>query len=162
MKYLGGRKRKYESLDVRFEASYIKSDECWLWNGPMNGTGYGHMEVSRAKWVTAHRFSYEKFIGKIPEGLFVCHKCDVRNCVNPSHLFLGTAADNNLDKETKGRAIVLRGSAHGVSKLTEAQVKEIKAAPRKHGICAELGRIYNISRQNISYIRSNKAWSHVS
>lgn len=64
--------------------------------------GYGQFNTS-IKLVRAHRFSYELHFGKIPQGMFVCHKCDIPNCVNPEHLFLGTPKDNTQDCIRKGR-----------------------------------------------------------
>lgn len=79
-------------------------EECWLWTGRRNQHGYGLWTPTfRAKDLRAHRVSYELKVGPIPDGLFVCHRCDVRNCVNPIHLFVGTNTDNMLDKIQKGR-----------------------------------------------------------
>lgn len=75
---------------------------CWIWIGACNFDGYGHLTVSQKPW-SAHRFSYTIFTGEIPKGMCVCHKCDCPPCVNPDHLFLGTAKDNARDKYEKGR-----------------------------------------------------------
>ena len=79
-----------------------EEDECWIWTGCTNWKGYG---LIRDNYVTlkAHRVSYEIHQGPIPEGMLVCHTCDVRTCVNPKHLFIGTAQDNEDDKQSKGR-----------------------------------------------------------
>lgn len=79
-----------------------QEDGCWLWQGGLR-SGYGRLKV-KGRLVTAHRLSYEVHIGPIPEGMLVCHTCDVRNCVNPAHFFLGTYKDNSDDKWNKGRA----------------------------------------------------------
>lgn len=77
---------------------------CWLWIGTVNYWGYGHFyELNPKKIVKAHRKSYELYKGPIPDGMCVCHKCDVRSCVNPDHLFLGTHKDNVHDMINKGR-----------------------------------------------------------
>lgn len=87
----------------RFNSRYIPSVDsgCWLWQGYLT-RGYGRFRVSGAL-VSAHRFAYLQFVGEIPDDMHVCHQCDVPNCVNPTHLFLGSAADNVHDAMKKGR-----------------------------------------------------------
>jgi len=75
---------------------------CWLWTGHMMSTGYGRTQIKDKTYLT-HRLSYEAFNEPIPEGLWVLHKCDVRLCVNPKHLFVGTHQDNMNDAVKKGR-----------------------------------------------------------
>lgn len=89
----------------RFVSKIKKSDGCWLWTSCKRGiTGYGAFRFN-GKVVNSHRMAYELFIGKIPEGMLVCHKCDNKMCVNPDHLFLGTERDNYYDAVSKGRVI---------------------------------------------------------
>jgi hypothetical protein len=75
---------------------------CWLWTGSKDDGGYGWFSVD-VKTMRAHRVSYELHYGPIPDGFFVLHGCDVRHCVNPSHLYLGTQFDNICDRDTRGR-----------------------------------------------------------
>lgn len=97
--------RKYPPLEVRFWRRVDRAggpDACWLWLGPKTPRGYG--ATSRLnKSVRAHRLSWELTNGPIPDGLIVCHRCDNPSCVRPSHLFLGTHADNMQDCSAKGR-----------------------------------------------------------
>lgn len=86
----------------RFYSKIEKTDTCWLWKAGQRGNGYGAIKVN-GKTVLAHRFSYELHKGEIPNGLYVCHSCDVRSCVNPDHLWLGTQKDNMMDARVKGR-----------------------------------------------------------
>lgn len=82
-----------------FLKNIYKTSHCWFYIGLLNNRGYGKVGNS-----TAHRLSYKLHIGRIPNGRFICHKCDVPNCVNPKHLFLGTHSDNMKDRQAKGRA----------------------------------------------------------
>lgn len=78
---------------------------CWLWVGSVrNSGGYGNFWAD-GHHITAHRFSYEFFVESIPKGMQVCHTCDMRRCVNPDHLWLGTNKENNQDMLNKGRHV---------------------------------------------------------
>jgi hypothetical protein len=77
---------------------------CWLWTGSKNLGGYGQFKWNSTESESTHRASWRIFMGKIPENIQVLHRCDVRHCVNPNHLFLGTNDDNHLDKAIKKRA----------------------------------------------------------
>ncbi len=92
------------SIAERFEnyVDRIPWSGCWLWNKGVNNTGYGTTCVE-GKWKLSHRLSWEFHYGDIPVGMSVLHKCDVRSCVNPLHLFLGTQSDNVRDRQEKGR-----------------------------------------------------------
>jgi hypothetical protein len=88
------------------EEEYVRLDEetgCYLWEGAKGGDGYGIITQNNVTR-RVHRVFYENYVGPIPEGMFVCHACDVKNCVNPLHLCLGTNRENMDDMVEKGRA----------------------------------------------------------
>lgn len=130
----------------------IDANGCWIWRGGVDSYGYGVMSYN----VKAHRFFYETHVGEIPDGLCVCHKCDVRNCVNPSHLFLGTSQENTADKTAKGRQV--KGKDVHKAKLTDADVREILALDLP---CRVLAEQYGVTDTTISYIKMGKTWKHV-
>jgi hypothetical protein len=77
-------------------------DDCMVWRGARNGCGYGAKRIG-GKVRSTHRLAWEWANGTIPDGMCVLHRCDNPPCCNPSHLFLGTVADNNRDRKAKGR-----------------------------------------------------------
>jgi len=134
---------------------------CWLWAAALDKDGYGKLRVG-GRMLSAHRVSYELHNEPIPNGMCVCHCCDTRLCVNPTHLFLGTQADNNRDMTIKGRQDTARGEASGTAKLTEADVLSIRALYATGGLThRELAKRFGVERSNVSHIVSRKTWSHV-
>ncbi len=134
-----------------------KPDACWPWTGPMH-RAYGVITDDHLRQVLAHRVSYERVHGPVPKGLNVCHRCDNPPCVNPAHLFVGTAADNTADMVHKDRQA--KGSAVGTSKLTEADVPAIRALRHKmtnKAIAVKFG----ISRALVHCVMARKYWKHV-
>lgn len=103
---------------------------CWEWQGFRSPRGYGKFTVGRLGTVTAHRLAFQLFCGPVPDGMFVLHRCDNPPCCNPTHLFLGTHADNMRDRDTKGRT--LRGALLPQTKLSESQRDDIRREYRRH------------------------------
>lgn len=135
---------------------------CWIWNGKPNSVGYGIISWGgrNGKRMYAHRFSWMKYKGQIPDGLWVLHKCDIRNCVNPRHLFLGTAQDNTDDMFKKGRNRAPRGEACGKSKVSEDQVLEIRKMSLSGNSISSISKLFGLSYNAIDYIIHGESWRH--
>lgn len=117
--------------------------------------GYGQAAFNY-KTVRAHRLAYEAFVGPIPKGMCVCHRCDVRECVNPDHLFLGTSQENMADRDQKGRTA--RGEKQGFARLTSAQALAVYSDPRK-GVT--IATEYGVTPGTVSSIKHGRNWAHV-
>jgi hypothetical protein len=130
---------------------------CWLWDGHLNEHGYGKFGYKGQNGL-AHRASYDMHVEPVPEGLWVLHKCDVPCCVNPEHLFLGTQQDNIDDMHAKKRERHPIGMAHGRAKLTEDDVRAIRADIRSQ---AQLSKLYGVTKTNIYSIKRRETWKHV-
>ena len=151
----------------RFWAKVDKGGECWEWTGSLDTRGYGSFHLNR-KVILSHRLSYvlhHPITIDLLEGhreICVCHRCDNRKCINPSHLFLGTSADNHRDCVSKGRGVDNRGENHGRSKLTETQVREIRIKYANGGVTyQQLALEYEVNHTTISKIIHRKCWKHI-
>lgn len=140
--------------------------DCWIWCGYRNKSGYGFFDAKN--WcginnIGAHRFSYMLFIDDIPDGMDVCHKCDIPQCVNPKHLFLGTPRDNVLDAVAKGRWVVAGRPKRGRCKLTKENVKLIRATlPRWNlGVAMKLCADLSVSLEAIRDVFYKRTWADV-
>jgi hypothetical protein len=139
-----------------------KSGDCWEWTAARNKFGYGLFGVTGSrKMIVAHRWSYIEENGPIPKGMCVCHRCDNPSCVRPDHLFLGTRADNNRDKKSKGREARLSGESNGNAKLTREQVKDIRLRYNNGESTSLLGEEFSMSRQAINNVVSGKTYKSI-
>ena len=142
-----------------FNRKTKKSSGCWIWGGWKPGQHYPYASLGTdGNRMTAHRLAYRLFKGEIPEEYFVCHSCDSKGCVNPSHLFLGTAKDNLRDAMDKGRFFNC-GEANPGAKLSLDDVLKIKAAIANGKSQEALALEFGVSQTNISYIVLGKTWS---
>ena len=123
-------KESYHDRRVRvFWSRVSKSNDCWEWTAGRSTSGYGRFSYV-GQTINAHRFVYEVVVGSIPKDGYVCHHCDNPGCVNPDHLFLGTAADNSADMVQKGRAARNANPRYGTdnssAKLDPEKVGEMR------------------------------------
>jgi hypothetical protein len=145
---------------------------CWLWMGTQHSKGYGTVRAGRLP-TFAHRVAYEMTHGPIPKGLLVCHRCDVRWCVNPTHLFVGTHRDNMDDMKRKGRAATgtrngmardphlanrAPGESNPMAKLTWSAVAEIRAAHATGEVQQRIADRFGVCDATINRIVKNKSW----
>lgn len=138
---------------------------CWIWLGVLQSNGYGTIYVGHqtgaGRIIGAHRYSYSAFRGEIPPGLFACHSCDMTWCVNPGHIFPGTAKDNADDCHGKGRGTHLFGETHGRAKITEATARSIKLHVALGGSNEEIAKAHGCTLAIVRNIRYAIAWRHI-
>ncbi len=146
---------------------------CWEWKGKLDPTGYARFQYKRQRW-HAHRASFVVHNGKIPPFTMICHKCHIRHCVNPEHLYAGSHADNMRDMREAGRAfrgdkeyykahpeLCKKGEECNFSKLTKNQVIMIKELYKLVPNCCSIGKFTGINRKTISDILNKISWSHL-
>lgn len=158
--------------ESRFWEKVDKTGECWIWSASKNSKGYGQI----SHWVDgkrivrrAHRVAFELAYGPIPEmpgshGACVLHRCDNPSCVNPSHLFIGTNAENVRDMDRKGRRkfSVKLGSDHPNSILNEAIVREIARLHYDEGVSqTALSKKFGVCISTINHIFTGRLWAHL-
>ena len=150
-------------IEKRFWNRFDKpngSTGCWIWTGNCPDGRYGKVKID-GKSVNVHIVAFRLTHGPIQKGQHVLHKCDTASCGNPAHLFVGTPQDNRNDMIQKRRYGF--GEKHGMAKLTEQDVKNIRitwnAAPKKFGLLSVLGRQYRVSHSTIDRIVKNESWN---
>lgn len=147
-----------------FNSRFVRSaSECLEWTGNLNENGYGRFVFEGRQWFT-HRLAYTLSVGPIPQGLFVCHRCDNPACGDPAHLFVGTSADNLADMRAKGRGFVpppAKGSAHPKTALADQDVYGIRAAHAGGENQSAIARRLGIGRGVVANICQGKTWRHL-
>lgn len=140
----------WEKVDKKSE------NDCWMWLGHIDRYGYGKF------WnFLSHRFSWIDTFGNIPDGLYVCHKCDNPSCVNPRHLFLGTQLDNMQDMVKKGRIHSHIGEDNPKSKLSERDIYKIYRLYDAGLSGYKIAKMFLVSKTNILGIVRGKTWRHL-
>lgn len=150
--------REYHRKPVDERLSNYVEDEsgCWVWQGYKND-GYGKLNDGGRMMLT-HRVAYAHRYGPISPKLMVCHDCGNRACINPEHLYLGTAKENAADMVRHGNAGTQKGEDIGSSKLTEREVLAIRASDMSG---TGLAQLYGVTPANISAVRNHKTWRHI-
>lgn len=158
-----GNHTTYSSDFDRINANVFKTETCWLWTGFIDELGYGRISSNRKDY-KAHRLSYQTFIGPIPPGMCVLHRCDVRNCANPEHLFLGSQLDNIKDMVAKNRHRTnpRYGTENPMSKVNDSIVRQIRAIYADGGTSQrKVADQFGLSVMTVNRIVNRKLWGHV-
>lgn len=153
---------RYIPLELKYMPE--PNSGCWLWTAALGKAGYGSLRDPRVgHTVHAHRYMWELENGPIPSGLEICHKCDVRSCVNPQHMFLGTRSDNMQDCSRKKRVFVpgFQGEDVGTSKLMEFEINEIRKRRAMGELLQDVANDFGIHYSTVSKIALRKAWGHI-
>lgn len=146
------------ALPQRIAARVCESGGCLLWTGCTAGRGYGVLSWC-GKQSYAHRVVYEHAYGPIPNGTFVCHRCDNAACVNPEHLFLGAARDNSRDMVAKGRQA--RGTRNGQAKCTPKDVLHAVELRKAGATYASVAVALSVSVEQARRIVRGDHWAHL-
>jgi len=151
-----------ESVRFLRRVDKTPSSGCWLWTASRIGGNkwHGQWRNGEGQHELSHRAAWRMFVGEIPEGMFVLHRCDDPICVNPAHLFLGTQTDNLNDMWAKKRARPKQslGEKHGMSKLTSEMVREIRDS-KETGVA--LSRKFGVTPTTICDVRKRRIWNHI-
>jgi hypothetical protein len=157
-----------KTTEQRFWAKVDKTlglgiGDCWLWTGATNDSGYGKLSANGSQAYRAHRFSYELVHGLLPKAVCVLHRCDVRRCVRPDHLFEGDRATNNKDAASKGRAKggAGKGSAHPRAILDEWAIEYIRYLHEQGLGATQIARMLGRKRSTIKNVLAGTNWLHV-
>ncbi len=151
---------KLERLKMNFEKHVIKKDGCWDWKGCLHKTGYAVLKFEN-KQIGAHQASYMIHKGKIPDGLWILHHCDVKSCTRPQHIYAGTPSRNSQDREDRKRRPIKRGIDHPNSLLDEDEVREIKKLIKMGVTLIRISDDYGISTGAIRAIKDGVTWKHI-
>ena len=149
-------------IEERFWKFIVKKESCWSWIGN-KANGYGRISTGKKSegYTLAHRLSWEIHNKqKIPDGMFVMHKCDNPECCNPKHLMIGTPKENTQDMIAKGRKRVVAplGAENGKSILNEEKVRLIRSSDLPH---AKLAKLLEVSPSCVRGVRIGRTWSHI-
>lgn len=137
---------------TRFMGKVFVTEGCWYWRGARDRKGYGRFWFE-GRTRGAHRVAALIFGAGIPEGMVAMHTCDNPPCVNPSHVVVGTVADNNADRARKGRSAPQAGQCNGNARLTEDAVREIRRRYAAGGVSQrQLAREFGVGQMTVSYV----------
>ena len=136
------------------------TSNCWISKRSVRKDGYSSLKVN-GKEVLAHRLSFEIFRQAIPVDKLVCHTCDVRNCVNPDHLYLGSDSTNAKDRQVRNKSCIQTGEKNHRSFLTYQHVLDIREMIKNGYRGSTLAKYFGLKETHISAIKNKKIWVHI-
>lgn len=152
------RKRIVGNDLARLRSYTIEADGCWAWLGSKTKDGRPVIWF-RGRLRMASIVAHTLYIGDVPDGIEVCHRCDNPECTNPEHLFLGTRRENIDDAMSKGR--IKKGERHGMAILTDTDVLAIRRLGRRGESSGPLAALFGVSEETIRKIKNGRAWKHL-
>ena len=162
---LMARGKRNRAADFWVRVAAETASGCRLWLGTVDHGGYGYLSWrsarSRPGRSSAHRLAWTLTYGQVPEGLYVLHRCDVPACVNPLHLFLGTAKDNTVDMQQKGREADRRGERNQKAMLSEHDVRAIRRMASRGVSYRAIARLYEVTCGCVGPVVRREHWPHV-
>jgi hypothetical protein len=158
---MGGPRLKGTTLEEKLMLNSVVNDSgCRIWERAKDDLGYGKIPHN-GKQRLVHRLAFELWVEPLGDKMFVCHRCDVPSCLEPTHLFQGTNQENMDDKGQKGRQAKLKGVLNGNSAFCDYDIREMRALYSAGFGQAELGRMYDVSRGTINDIVKRRRWKHL-
>lgn len=171
----------HESLAVRFDRKHEPEpmSGCWLWTAAVNNRGYGVLGDGGHAIVLAHRTSWLLHRGEIPSGLWVLHRCDNRQCVNPGHLYLGDVIDNARDHMNRGDPYCFKLRRHITPEVEARRIANMPRGAAHHraaakitpdiamaifkgkGVQRAIADQYGVSQQTVSLIKKRRRWGYL-
>lgn len=157
------------SIAARLERNSRTADNgCRLWLGHVDRDGYGVIDIDGSPR-RAHRMAFLEHVGPICDGLHVCHRCDTPRCIEPTHLFLGTNAENTADRHRKGRSArgarlnhpPRAGERNAAAKLTAESVIAIRARRKAGERLTDIGADFGVGASTVSLIARRRIWNHL-
>ena len=133
--------------------------ECHIFNGNKDDCGYGRIHKDGGL-IRIHRASWEKENGPIPEGMYICHKCNNRACLNPEHLYAGTQLDNMRDRKISGNYASMEGEKNNSAKIKAIDIPTIRMRIRNGDTCYSIARDYGVTGEAILHIKNHRTWKN--
>lgn len=157
-KFIRGQVYKSMLDRITEKVTYEPNSGCWLWTGGLSSYGYGATQF-QGRQLLMHRVVFEMYNGAVPGTGVLCHRCNVRSCVNPDHIYIGTAQSNVMDAVRSGRHA--HGTTHGCSKLSDCKVRQMRELSATGMTYADIAKRFGVARPTAAKACKGMSWQHV-